>query len=486
MSRVPGSSVVVKYIRESYQNDPFRIFLESLLIIFTIKYLTSKKYYPPPEGALEYVVLTEKEVDELVDEWTPEPLGPESLSDWAQMNLDNSVEIVGEVGLKVGLANAPAGKLFYNLASFNFLGLANNPELKEKSIEAISKYGVGTCGPPGFYGTLDVHLELEKEIAGFLGTEGAIIYPQSFSTISSVIPALSKRGDIIVCDSGVNFAVQKGVQISRSHVFYFDHNDMQDLERVLKQVQKQFEKKRLTRRFLVIEGLYFNSGRFCPLDKLVELKKEYKYRLICDESVSFGTVGRTGRGVSEVFGIDPSEIDIIIGSLAHSIAACGGFCAGSMTIVNHQRLSGQAYCFSASTPALLTVYALNALRKIRDGWNTGRSKNSDVLREAIEQVLGPIFSLVGDRGSPLLHICVNEESLPSRNMGVLTVLQNLVDEARKRGIFLMRSAYVEDQELFPVRPSIRLCVPNGFSEKEIGLISAEMKVAIEACQSILP
>ncbi|KAF9896114.1 serine palmitoyltransferase component, partial [Lobosporangium transversale] len=210
-----------------------------------------------------------------------------------------------------------------------------------------------------------VHIELEKDIARFLGTESAIIYAQGFSTIASVISAFSKRGDIIVADDGCNFAIQKGTQISRSVIRWFKHNDMEDLERVLESIRLEtlaHKKRPLTRRFIVTEGLFQNYGDIAPLDKIMELKQKYKYRVILDESNSFGIMGKTGRGMTEVFNIQPKEIDMIVGSMANTLSAAGGFCAGAKEVVDHQRLSGQAFVFSASIPAMLAVCASEAIK----------------------------------------------------------------------------------------------------------------------------
>lgn len=156
-----------------------------------------------------------------------------------------------------------------NLASYNFYNFIANETLKEKAIVSLRTYGVGPCGPPGFYGTQDVHTKTEADVAAHLGTAACIIYAQSFSTISSVIPSFSKRGDIIVADRAVNYSVRKGIQISRSTVRWYDHNDMEDLERVLQRVTKEQAKKPLTRRFIITEGLFENTGDVVNLPKLV-------------------------------------------------------------------------------------------------------------------------------------------------------------------------------------------------------------------------
>jgi serine palmitoyltransferase len=150
-------------------------------------------------------------------------------------------------------------------------------------------------------------LELEKRLAQFFNVEEGIIYSYGFSTIASAIPAYSKRGDIIFADEAVHFAMQKGIVASRSDVRYFKHNDVEDLERLLKEQEevdlKNPKKAKVTRRFLVIEGLYLNHGDMCPLPKMVELKYKYKYRIFLDETASFCTIGRTGRGVTEFYNV---------------------------------------------------------------------------------------------------------------------------------------------------------------------------------------
>lgn len=161
------------------------------------------------------------------------------------------------------------GRTVTNLASYNFYNFVANDTLKEKAIQTVRTYGVGPCGPPGFYGTQDVHMRTEADVATFLGTPACIIYSQAFSTISSVIPAFSKRGDIVVVDKGVNHAIRKGIQISRSTVRWYEHNDMDDLERVLSKITKEQAKKPLTRRFIITEGLFQDRGDMCDLPKIV-------------------------------------------------------------------------------------------------------------------------------------------------------------------------------------------------------------------------
>lgn len=258
-------------------------------------------------------------------------------------------------GPKVKLSN---GRTVTNLASYNFYNFNANEHIKEKAIQTLRTYGVGPCGPPQFYGTQDVHVKAEADIASYLGTEGCIVYAQSFSTASSVIPAFCKRGDVIIADEAVNYSIRKGLQASRSNIKWFKHGDMDDLERVMKTVAvEQAKGKKLTRRFIVTEGLFETRGDATDLPKLVEFKEKYKFRIILDETWSFGVLGRTGRGLTEAQNVDPQQVDMILGSLSGPLCAGGGFCAGAKDVVEHQRITSSAYTYSAALPAMLAMTA---------------------------------------------------------------------------------------------------------------------------------
>ncbi|KAK3848174.1 MAG: serine palmitoyltransferase [Linnemannia gamsii] len=479
---IPGSEIIINYIKNSYQNDPFRVVLELGLAVFAVKYMLSKKYRIDPS----HIKLTEKEIDELVAEWQPEPL-VQPLSDIQRMELEKTQVIVGHQGPKPKMLSS--GKNLLNLASTNFLGYITNEDIKEKAIETLRNYGVGSCGPPGFYGTLDVHINLEKDIARFLGTEKAIIYSQNFSTIGSVIAAFSKRGDIIVADDGCNFAIQKGTQISRSNIKWFKHNDMADLERVLESIKKETstsKKRPLTRRFIVTEGLFQNYGDIAPLDKIMELKDKYKYRVILDECNSFGLLGKNGRGLTEVFNISPKRVDMIIGSMAQALSGTGGFCAGSKEVVEHQRLSGQAFVFSAAMPAMLAVCASEAVRILETP-----EKGNKLLKDLVDNsaafrnvvVSAPqAIEVSSDVGSPILHLRFPKNALTAA--GITTrdeekfLLQEIVDEvAVKDGLLITRAKYVENQEMFLPRPSIRISMCANHARKDVEKAAQAIKAS---------
>ncbi|XP_039755647.1 serine palmitoyltransferase 1 [Pararge aegeria] len=371
-------------------------------------------------------------------EWKPLPLVPDDLT-------------VPEPPL-MGKINEKA----LNLGATSFLCLDQEPKIMERAIQALHKYGVGSCGPRGFYGTIDVHLELEERLAKFLQVEETCVYSYGFSTVASAIPAYAKKGDIIFADEKVWFAIQKGIDASRSTVRYFRHNDMQDLERQLELAAWKKELNPKRRAFLVAEAIYLNTGYMCPLRKLVELARRFKLRIILDESLSIGVIGKTGRGLTEHLNVPRDEIDLIVGSLEHSFASIGGFCAGSHYIVEHQRLSGLGYCFSASLPPMLTEAAIAALDILEE-----RPEIISDLAEISVKLSHALYSLYhfsfsGDVYSPVKHLYTKDEGNVLSYDIKMEFLRNIAKYCMERGVAVTVSAHIKDDELSCPEPSIRI------------------------------
>ncbi|KAI7831921.1 serine palmitoyltransferase [Kickxella alabastrina] len=477
----------IRYIKNSYKDDPFRTFLEVCLIGFIIWYITKQKY----NIGTNEITLSEKEVDELVDDWKPEPLVPD-LTEFERETLEKAIMIEGPNGTKVRLASATNSKPLLNFASYNFLGFLDNPDIEKHAHETLRKYGVGSCGPPGFYGTLDVHMELEKQVAAFIGHSTAILYSQAFAATLSVIPCFSKRGDIIVADEGVNLPIQQAIMLSRSKVYWYKHNDMADLERILKDVNKQLHgrgaKNVLPRKFIITR----NTGDITPLKDLVELKHRYKFRIILDEAYSFGVLGKRGAGLTDHSNVDPHEVDLLIGSLCNSIGASGGFCCADKDLIEHQRLSGLGYCYSASMPGILTVAAADAIQALEaspDTYLPNMHENTALMRSLLKRIPG--LQVDGDPESPLIHIRLTPETLVrmKRSGGAWTktdidrVLAELVEEAQKDGVLLTPAKYVDEHERLLPNSSIRICVSSAHTRKEIEKCAHAVKSAVSRITS---
>lgn len=364
----------------------------------------------------------------MVDEWQPEPLVAAPTA-FEEAELEKRPVIVGMTGPKSRLST---GRTVINLATLNFYNFVANETLKEKAVQTLREYGVGPCGPPGFYGTQDVHMKTEADVATHLGTPACIVYAQAFSTISSVIPAFSKRGDIIVADKAVSYAIRKGIQISRSQVRWYEHNDMADLERVLKKVIKDQQGRPLTRRFIVTEGLFENTGDMVDLPRVVELRLKYKFRLILDETWSYGVMGRSGRGITEEQHVDATLVDMIVGSLAGPLSAGGGFCAGSEDIVEHQRISSAAYTFSAALPAMLSTTASETIQMVQENPELiGQLReNTKALRAQLDPRSEWMMSTSAE-SNPVQILVLKPEVVASRKLSVPeqeAIMQEVVDE----------------------------------------------------------
>ncbi|CAL8234960.1 unnamed protein product [Boreogadus saida] len=449
--------VLVEMVQAFYEAPAYHLILEGILILWIIRLLFSKTY-----KLQETNKLTEKEKEELIEEWQPDPLVPLVSKDHPSLSYDI---VTGPPSHKI-IIN---GKECINFASFNFLGLLDNDRVKQKALTSLKTYGVGTCGPRGFYGTFDVHLELESRLAKFMKTEEAIIYSYGFATIASAIPAYSKRGDIVFVDEAACFSIQKGLQASRSVIKYFKHNDMEDLDRLLKEQQledhKNPRKAKVTRRFIVVEGLYMNTADICPLPELVKMKYKYKVRIFLEESLSFGVLGEHGRGVTEHFGVNIDDIDLISANMENAIASIGGFCCGRSFVIDHQRLSGQGYCFSASLPPMLAAAAIEALDIMEED-----PEIFTVLREKCTSVYHalqgtPGLKLVGVPLSPSLHLQL-ERSSGSRDTDQRT-LRRIVDYCLEREVALTIARYLEKEERYLPPPTIRVLVTVEQTDEEI-------------------
>jgi len=476
LKEIPYARETVDYIYNVVKANPLRVLLEVCLVIFLIVYIRKDRYKVSTELRNQ---LTEKEIEELIEEWEPEDLVPDISDEIRDLELNSVPTLKGIVGPKSVLED---GSTVANLASYNFLGIINDKRLLEKAIGGVRKYGVGTCGPPGFYGTLDVHMDLEKKLAKFYGTPDAIIYAQGFSTISSVIPAFLKRGDLLICDELCNFAIQKGAQISRSNVKFFKHNDMNDLEALLESIRINDKKRgtKITRRFIVTEAIFYNTGELCDLERIIELKYKYKYRLILDESLSFGVLGKTGRGITELFNIPIEKVEMIVGSMANTMGAAGGYCVSNEEIIEHQVLNGLAYCFSASLPAPLTLAAIGALDIVdsKEGIKCIQKlhENNKAFREIIKPSKKDKYQLVEgykSEESPIIHILLKNNYIPRIEQE--KILQKVVDEAMKEGVLISRAKYILAQEKSTPSSSIVVNITAGLTKAEVEKSAAVIK-----------
>ncbi|XP_073009466.1 long chain base biosynthesis protein 1b [Typha latifolia] len=433
--------------------------VEVLLVVVILFLLTRKSYKPPKKP------LTEKEIDELCEEWVPEPLCP-PITEEMQAEPPTLESAAGP-------HTVINGKEVVNFASANYLGLIGNEKIIGSCIGSLEKYGVGSCGPRGFYGTIDVHLDCETKIAKFLGTPDSILYSYGISTIFSVIPAFCKKGDIIVADEGVHWGVQNGLYLSRSSVVYFKHNDMTSLANTLEKLTRGNKRAEKVRRYIVIEAIYQNSGQIAPLDEIVRLKEKYHFRVILEESHSFGVLGNSGRGLAEHYGVPIEKIDIITAGMGNALATDGGFCTGSVRVVDHQRLSSSGYVFSASLPPYLASAAISAVDYLEENPNilTTLRSNIALLWEGLSNVPGLVIA--SHPLSPIIFLKLKKSTGSSKGDSQLldTIAERVLEEDSVFIVTMKRS--ILDKCRLPL--GIRIFVSAGHSESDLSNVSTSLK-----------
>jgi len=195
-------------------------------------------------------------------------------------------------------------------------------------------------------------------MAKFLNTECAILYSSGFATATSVISLFCTRLDYVICDEGVKQSIQMGNYLSRSNVKYFRHNDMGHARELMSSIRKGLsEKQRMKIRcFVIVEGVYQLRGTICPLPEIIEIAKENKFRIIMDDSVGLGCIGKTGRGTVEHYNLDINDIDIYIADISLGLASLGGVCAGSYHMCNFQKNKQLWICILGIEPSLFSKY----------------------------------------------------------------------------------------------------------------------------------
>ena len=238
--------------------------------------------------------------------------------------------------------------------SNSYLGLTSDPRVIEAAIEATRKYGTGCAGSRFLNGTLDIHLELEKELAEFVGKDDAIIYSTGFQVNLGVLSCITGRDDFIICDERDHASIVDGRRLSFSTPRKFRHNDMEDLEKVLARLPEDAIK------LIVVDGVFSMEGDIANLPEIVRLAKKYQGNIMVDEAHGLGVLGDHGRGTCDHFGLT-KDVDLIMGTFSKSLASIGGFIAADADTMNWLRHNSRSYIFSASNTPAATAAARAAL-----------------------------------------------------------------------------------------------------------------------------
>lgn len=340
-----------------------------------------------------------------------------------------------------------AGRELINYSGNNYLGMSGDPEVTASAKEALERYGTSVSASRLVSGTRELHVELEREIAAFLGTPGAITFTSGQATNVTVIGHLLGRNDLILHDELVHNSIMAGARLSGATRRAFPHNDWQALGDVLDRVRHDYRKV-----LVVIEGVYSMDGDCPDLPRFIDVKRHHKALLYIDEAHSIGTLGASGRGIGELYGVERSAVDVWMGTLSKALGACGGFVAGSESLVKYLKYTcpGVIYTVGLSPPS--AAAALTAIRKLDTG---------DERVAALQARARQFLSLVKERGlntgaaggTPIvpvilgnsLHTLAAARMMQQRGISVPPIVPPAVREEGARLRFFVSALHTPEQ-----------------------------------------
>jgi 8-amino-7-oxononanoate synthase len=246
------------------------------------------------------------------------------------------------------------GKKVLMFGSNSYMGLTHDPRIMEAAIAATRKYGTGCAGSRFLNGTLDLHVQLEHELAEFVGKDEALVFPTGFTVNEGVIACLCDRNDYIICDDRDHASIVDGRRLSFATQLKYKHNDMEALERELQKCKPESVK------LIVVDGVFSMEGDLAKLPEIVKLKEKYNASIMVDEAHGMGVFGKQGRGVCNHFGVT-DQVDLIMGTFSKSFASIGGFIAADKDTINWVRHNARSYIFQASNTPAATAAAMEAL-----------------------------------------------------------------------------------------------------------------------------
>jgi 8-amino-7-oxononanoate synthase/acyl carrier protein len=339
------------------------------------------------------------------------------------------------------------GQEYINFCSYNYLGMSGDPHVIRATRDAVARYGTSVSASRLVSGEKPLHGQLERGIADFIGTEDAIVFVGGHSTNETVIGHLFGAGDLIVHDALSHNSIMQGAILSGARRRPFPHNDWRALDKILSEIRHEYR-----RVLIVVEGVYSMDGDYPDLPQFVEIKKRHKAYMMVDEAHSIGTMGLHGRGMSEHFGIKPSDVDLWMGTLSKSFGSCGGYIAAQREIVEYLKYTAPGFVYSVGLSPANTAAAIASLELLQEepervarlsensrlflrlakdaGLNTGMSNNTPVV---------PIITGNSEHALRLSH------QLRGRGINVQPILYPAVEERAARLRFFITSTHTAEQ-----------------------------------------
>jgi 8-amino-7-oxononanoate synthase len=334
-----------------------------------------------------------------------------------------------------------------NYANYNYLGLSGHPVVSQAAQQAILQYGTSVSASRVASGDIPVHHELEQALAEWIGTEDCLVFLSGHATNVTTIGHLFGPDDVVFYDAFIHNSAREGIALSGARQQAFPHNDWQALDSMLHNVRQRYQ-----RALVVIEGIYSADGDIPDLPHFIEVKQRHKVFLMVDEAHSMGVLGKHGRGIGEQFGVDPSKVDIWMGTLSKSLASAGGYIAGSHALIEYLRYTVPGFVYSAGITPPNTAAALAALRQLAKepervaALQANAKRFLELAREhglntGLSQVTQVVPIIVGDSGQAvqLSHL------LFQQGINVLPMVFPAVEESAARLRFFITSTHTEEQ-----------------------------------------
>lgn len=286
------------------------------------------------------------------------------------------------------------------IGSNNYLGLTTHPKVRQAAIEATRRYGTSCTGSRFLNGTLELHLELERRLAEFVGTEAALVFSTGYQTNLGTISALVGRGDFVVTDKEDHASIVDGCRLAFGEMRRFRHSDMAHLARVLAGLPEDAGK------LVVVDGVFSMGGDIAPLSEIVPLCQEYGARLMVDDAHSIGVLGG-GRGTAAHFGLS-AQVDLTMGTFSKSFASLGGFIAGAADVIHYIQHHARSLIFSASMPPANVAAALAALEVMQE--EPERIARVNEIGERMRAEFRHLGFNVGASATPIIPVIIGDDT----------------------------------------------------------------------------
>ncbi len=294
------------------------------------------------------------------------------------------------------------GKKVINLSSNNYLGFANHPRLKKAAIEAVEKYGAGAGAVRPIIGNMKIHDDLEKLLTEFKREEAVLVFQSGFNCNAGVIQALTDKGDLIISDRLNHASIIDGTRLSKADKAVFEHSDMADLEKVLKEKRAQYENV-----LIITDGVFSMDGDIANLPGIVELAEKYNCLTYVDDAHSSGVLGESGRGTVDHFKLH-GRVDIVMGTLSKAIGSVGGYVAGRQVTIDWLKNRGRPFLFSTGLPPAAIGAAIEAVKMLMS--STEYTDKLWANAKFFKEGLGKLGFNTGNSETPITPVIVGDEA----------------------------------------------------------------------------